>query len=264
MTSKAIKDRAQNFCLSISGKDYAEQKELISEELEKLYKEYKLTTVRTVLTEYRKFCTSEVKHLFAIKENEQIEIVKAYRVKIAKQSEKQVQIKDFEKMISRAKELLSSSRLVEVATALTLLTGRRISEILCTAKFSKTRQAEKLHFVGQLKKKDSTGKEFITIYSLETYENVKKAMSFVREQVGTIDTETANRRYTKTSNQVAYKNFSEFLGDCTTHDLRKAYAAIIAHLYKPQNKTLNFFLSENLGHSETDLNTANIYQKYFI
>ena len=48
------------------------------------------------------------------------------------------------------------------------------------------------------------------------------------------------------------------------NDLRKAYAAIIAHLYKPENVTINAFLSKNLGHSETDLATANVYQKYFI
>lgn len=261
MISKKNKERASQFAKSVEGLSYEDAQKAIKKELDELNDDYKITTVRTILTQYRKELP-KFKHLFVISEKAQNDIQKAYTNKIAKQANDQKQIKDFNAMISVAKGLLSSSRVVEVATALAFLTGRRISEIFCTARFAATQHPNTIHFVGQLKKRDSSTP--YKVYTLAEYEEIARALRWVREQAGVLSTSEANRKHIKACNQVVYKYYSPFLGNCSTHDLRKAYATIIAHLYKPKTVTLNAFLSANLGHEPTDLSTANVYQKYFI
>lgn len=262
MTSQKIKDRAKDFCKSIEGLNFEDSKKAIEIEIAALKSEYKITSVRTALTEYRKQSKQDTKHLFRIDDSEQNNIETKYKKQIAVQANEQKQIKDFEKMISIAIELLDSTRPIEVATALGFLTGRRIAEILCTAKFAKTNDSNQIYFVGQLKKRDNA--KGYKIYTLAPYKKIKVALFWLKSKVGDIDTETANKRYIKGCNQVTYKYFNQFLGNCSTHDLRKAYATIIEHLYRKPTQSVNAFLSENLGHSDTDLSTANIYQKYFI
>jgi len=262
MTSQKIKDRAKAFCKSIAGFGFEDAKQAIATEIAELKNEYKITSVRTALTEYRKQATKDTKHLYTIADIEQIEIETAYKKQIAMQSNDQKQITNFEDMVSTAIELLDSERVAVVAVALAFLTGRRLAEIFCTAKFAKTKDLQRVHFVGQLKKRDTaTG---YSIYTLTDFDKIKAALQYIQGKVGVITTETANKRYAKACNQVVYKYFSKYIGNCSVHDLRKAYATIIAHLYKPKNQSLNAFLSENLGHSETDLSTANIYQKYYL
>jgi hypothetical protein len=261
MVSKKNKERATNFAKSVEGLSYENAEKEIASELAGLNEVYKITTVRTILTEYRK-ALPKYKHLFIISDSEQSKIQRAYTQKIAKQANDQKQIAGHEVLIEKAKNLLSSSRVVEVATALAFLTGRRISEIFCTAKFAATKDRSIVHFVGQLKKRDSATP--YKVYTLVDYKEISKALKFVRAQAGTLTTSEANRKYIKACNQVVYKHYSPFLGNCSTHDLRKAYATIIAHKHRPKTITLNAFLSANLGHEPTDLSTANVYQKYFI
>ena len=261
MISNKNKERASQFAKSIESLSYEDAQKAITIELEDLHSTYKITTVRTVLTEYRRVLP-KYKHLFIISESEQVKIQRAYTRKIAKQANNQKQITNYEQLIKKAKSLLSSSRVAEVATALALLTGRRISEIFCTAKFAATQDPNTIHFVGQLKKRDSSTP--YKIYTLSEYKEIAPALRWLREQTGKLSTSEANRKHIKACNHVVYKHYSPFLGNCSTHDLRKAYATIIAHLYKPKTVTLNAFLSANLGHEPTDLSTANVYQKYFI
>jgi len=261
MISKKNKERVHTFAQNIEGLSYENAEKAIEVELKSLHDTYKITTVRTVLTEYRK-AIPKYKHLFIISDDAQSKIQSAYTQKIAKQANEQKQIEDYQALIAKAKELLSSSRVVEVATALAFLTGRRISEIFCTAKFAATQDPNTIHFVGQLKKRDSATP--YKVYTLAEYKEIAPALKWLKKQVGTITTTEANRKYIKACNQVVYKHYSPFLGNCSTHDLRKAYATIIAELHRPKTITLNAFLSANLGHEPTDLSTANVYQKYFI
>ena len=261
MISNKNKERARKFAQKIEGLSYDDAAKQIAKEVAKLHKEYKIATVRTVLTEYRKQAP-KYKHLFVISDDDQQKIERKYTQKIAKQAKAQIEINDYPTMIATAVDLLSSARLVEVAVGLAFLTGRRISEILCTAKFADSNEPNKIHFVGQLKKRAENGR--YKIYTLCEFPKISSALKFIRSKVGVISTTDANRKYIKGCNQVTYKHFSKHLGNCSTHDLRKAYATIIAHQYKPKSMTMNAFLSENLGHESTDLSTANVYQKYFI
>ena len=260
MNSTVIKERIKNLSLALENAQEKQVQMLVSQEIEFLKSNYVITYARTALTLYRT-AFPNIKKMFGITDDEQNKIEKQYKVKIAKQANNQVQIKDYKGMLATAENLLSSNKVIDVAAALLLLTGRRMAEIFCTAKFSHV-TGNTVHFVGQLKKRENAaGYDILTLAS---FDKIQAAMLWLRNEIGVLDTAAANKRFEKTLSQSVYKHFSTHLCDCTAHDLRKAYATIIISLYKPKNRTEQAFISQYLGHSEDDLSTATIYQKYYI
>ena len=260
MNSKVIKARIKKLSISISNAQEKDVQKLVNQEIDFLRKNYVITYARTALTLYRT-AFPQLKKMFSITDDEQNKIEKQYKSKIAKQANNQKQINNYEALISTAESLLSSSKVVDVAAGLLLLTGRRMSEIFCTAKLSKAGK-NSAFFVGQLKKRENAA--VYEILLLSSFEKIQAALQWLRSEAGDLETAAANKRYEKTLSQSVYKHFSKYLGDCTAHDLRKAYATIIIKLHKPKNRTEQAFISQYLGHSEDDLSTATIYQKYYI
>ncbi len=177
-----------------------------------------------------------------------------------------VKIKNYEDMIQRAIKLLDSSKYVDIAAALCLLTGRRPTEILKTAKFTNSKNSKKvMHFKGQLKTKRIDLKYEIYVLG-NSKEKCKKALKVLRSMLDTtkLSNSDTGKRYNQVINDKVNAHFSSYLGRCSSYDLRKAYATICTKEYKPTSQAINSFLSQILGHESDDINTANSYQKYYI
>ncbi len=269
MASKTIKLRAENFINSLDGLSQSEKGKRCKEEVLSLKKEYSINYVRTSLTTYREVATMNretLNHYLTVGYKAANKIKKAYNRKLSKQHKELKKIVGYEGAMLKAKELLSSEKYSDIVCALCFLTGRRMSEILKTAKFtSYKRYSYMLTFKGQLKKRDIDFK--YPIYVLGNLSNeCKQALKRVRELVDTknMTLEQVSRKYESVINQRCTVLFGSSLGRCSAHDLRKAYSTICTALYKKPNQSINSFLSSILGHNQDDLNTANSYQKYYL
>jgi hypothetical protein len=264
MVSKKIIERASVFVQSVNGLSVEKASVLIDREINELRGEYKVSTLRTILTQYRKVCVKSHKHLYTIELDEQLTIESKTNNYVIAQNRAQQPIKNASGLISRATELLSSGNALEVACALALLSGRRTAEILSSAKFSEAREVNMLHFVGQAKTKGKRDSEVFKIYCLCDSKEAVEALAFIRAKLGFIDKRKANVNYNKRLNQITYKYFNEFLGDCSTKDLRKAYATICIDRFKSNKQSVSFFLSDILGHEKNNTKSTNNYQKYYL
>ena len=194
-----------------------------------------------------------------------------YERKLLKQSKKRTQVRNVEKMIQIALKLLDSSKYSDIVSALCLLTGRRMTEILKTAKFTNSRNSQKvMNFKGQLKTKDTKLK--YQIYAIENSRDLcKAALKKLREMVDTtaLSNDETARKYEATINANCRKLFSSFIGKrdidfCTCHDLRNIYALYCCEHYKSEEQTDSSFIAEILGHDTDALKTAQSYQKFYL
>jgi integrase len=273
MTSKLIKARAKNFIKGLKGLSMQQIQTRCKVELDFLRGEYKLNYFQTILTEYRKQAKlqgfagkKDISLLLIVTKAEKKERAKSIKKGLKLRHKDQRYISDYKGLISLAIENLESGNIPKIACSLCLLTGRRAGEIMKTAKFFKVgKQKDKLYFAGQLKKRNSAEK--YKIYALgDSAGACKRALAVLRESAPTakLDLEKVERRYNPQLNRVATMLFGEYLGRCTPHDLRKAYGAISAHLYKQPNESPNAFLAPLLGHNSDDIQTANSYLKYYL
>lgn len=276
MLGKDTNDRMQTFIFSLKNETKKNKIRLACKaEIKRLTGKFAATTVRTTLTSYRKLSNQVnpllVKYL-KISYVKQKSIKSKYSTKIRKTQNKLSPIINHTEMIKQAIALLSSTSPLKVACALCFLIGRRSTEILKTAKLEIVENSDyELYFKGQLKK-NKKGLEYVEfpeykIYCLGNSANkCIKALKFIRSKVKAKDLtiDKTKARFGGTVNLWAFRSFNSFLGNCTSHDLRKAYGAICAHFYRPNNQTPNAFLSQILGHNQNDITTSNSYQKYYI
>ena len=257
---------AQDFINKISIlKNKATIKRECKAHIAQLQSEININTLRNYLTHYRTL-TNDAFILSVLKiSDKQNNVIEAkYKAKIVKQTASLVRIKDVQKMLETAAKVMQDKHNVfEVASALCLLTGRRMVEILKTAKFTGSK-INTLTFKGQAKK--SAGGEAYDIPTLTSAQECKEALKFIREKINAKDLENneINRKYENSLNGYSYRLFSAFLGRCSTHDLRKAYASICLDKFKPKNQSDNNYLSNILGHEAQDINTANSYIYYYV
>lgn len=270
MISKSQNAAAKLFIKSIKDLTPKEQKEQCKALIEYLKSKYVLSTVRGVLTHYRKLAKKELINLDAylsISKAENNKIEKAYTKKIATQHKNLVQIKDMDGLINKAIEVLESSvNPYELTAAVCLLSGRRMVEVVKVGRFfNHNYTIYQLKFKGQAKKKDDD-KESFAIPTLCHKDLIKSAVKTIREklQPEKLTNNQVNRKFETSVNMTTNKLFNAFLGRCTCHSLRKAYATICEYKYKHSKQSTNSYLAEILGHSENDLTTSNSYQFYYI
>jgi hypothetical protein len=267
-----IEQRIELFINGLSGMKDAVIKAAIKAEIEYLKSIYKITTVRGVLTKYRAAAVAvgipiETMKI-AKKENEKIEL--NYTKKIAKQQKQLIQISDYEGAIDKAIEVCNSSESIsELAAALALLTGRRGTEILKTAIFKIGKKGSMfLEFFGQLKTKGEKreGQPIPILGGGTGATAANKGLKRLRELADAtqLTNKQVSEKWEREANRKALQLFKNNFGLCSMHDLRKAYATIATHCFKPEYIGVNAYLSMILGHSEYDLTTANSYQKYYI
>jgi hypothetical protein len=127
------------------------------------------------------------------------------------------------------------------------------------------RSKHEVYFKGQLKKGGDYPK--YKIYCLgNSAQLCKNALKVLREKVNAtkLTEKQTKDKYSGSVSSWAFRRFNAFIGDCTAHDLRKAYAAICIEEFKPKNQKPNGFLPQILGHGKDDTKTCNSYQKYYV
>tara|TARA_R110001592_G_C13145926_1_gene747714 strand:+ start:202 stop:1047 length:846 start_codon:yes stop_codon:yes gene_type:complete len=278
--SKQIEKRIENFIANIKGISDKEGAKLARVEVKFLRSKYKVSTIQTKLTFYRKSVykietskKSFTKTLNALKilKSESKAKKMNYERLLVKQSKKGIQVRNVDKMIQIALNLLNSNKYSDIVIALCLLTGRRMTEILKTAKLTNSRNSQKVaYFKGQIKTRNTNLK--YQIYTLANSRDLcKVALKRVRKMIDTttLSKYETSRKYETTINESCKKWFSSFIGKrdidfCTCHDLRNIYALYCCEHYKSEEQTNTSLISEILGHDTDALKCAQSYQKYYL
>lgn len=269
MVSNTIQDRINTLISKLENISTNERIELCKNESKYLLSAYSLNYASTCLTEYKKQIGAIYEGL-----NIYLSIGKSLIVKrqnsIKKSRNKKnrsvSKIANYELMIEAARQLLESSKYSDIALGLCFLTGRRLTEVLKTARFTDyKRRSYMVNFDGQLKKKENATR--YPIYTLGNYaKECKAALKKLRSMLDTrnMSNKEVERKYHKTVNQRCNLKFNIYIGRCTAHNLRAAYAAVCSEVYRPVTIEQNLFLSGILGHNWNDTDTASSYKKYRI
>lgn len=175
-----------------------------------------------------------------------------------------------DEVISRALELTKSECFSHVTLALILLTGRRPSEILKSAKFEII-DSQNVMFSGQLKTRDCpTAKVHpFPIPVLADSNLVCAALARLREmpEVKPLAEKPVKACNAKASvlSEACERHFGKLIKDCIPHELRAAYAQICLVYRRPDGKKRTDYepyFAEILGHAEDDLDTSKKYKKF--
>ncbi|MEP0872800.1 telomere resolvase [Trichocoleus desertorum AS-A10] len=143
-------------------------------------------------------------------------------------------------IVATAVRLLESPEWSEVAAALAVLTGRRSSELLSTAKFEpKTRWS--VVFTGALKRGGETQTLSFEIPTLTTSEKVCKALAKIRRELPEaleLPAKEVNARFGPAVAAACDRHFSDLVppragGNLYTHLFRAVYATIATFWYCP-------------------------------
>lgn len=162
-----------------------------------------------------------------------------------------------------------------VACALAVATGRRSAEILATAKFEKTENNEdnKLMFSGQTKargsKREARMSESFKIPCLVDVNLAINGLNYLEEKRKAIDynPDAVNPKYSRELQREIQKNWKSVSenNNLMFKSLRPIYAALcIQKFYEGNEQSKGTEISEILGHSELDTETANSYRVYTV
>jgi hypothetical protein len=242
---------------------------------------YSAATTRTRLTEIRKYV--KTRHIDVWNKSSYFLLVpKDVNIKINRQSKRtkakyqnnviRIDSDTAQKIVQDAQSMLSSNDRLTLTIALCLLTGRRETEVLKTANFTKY-DDDSLKFEGQLKKRDDEQSTCV-IPSLcppqqiiEAHNRLKQSLRRTHD-IDNMSNDDINTTFSSSLRRktIAYLNKYIQNEKLSTHDLRKVYAAICVYKYNPiqQGVNANAFLSKILGHSEDDTDTAGTYQRFYI
>ena len=178
----------------------------------------------------------------------------------ARNNQKQDTLKpvQFDRYLELARELLMSHDHNDLAVGLAAVTGRRFSEVI-QQKFSKSDDPYRLHFAGQLKKREET-ETYHTLCLIPASEVWKAIQRFRKldriQELQGLTTQKINARMNKSVQRATDRTFGEsgivptLEGESATtiHNLRAVYAISAIHLFCPPNKGDHRFLQEQLGH----------------
>ena len=170
------------------------------------------------------------------------------------------------------KLMRSEKSYIRIAMGLCAATGRRPSEILTTAKFTKT-GAYKVVFSGQLKTKDAdTARDNYEIPTLLPADEIIEALKELRAKkdfsglpvpVHKTLAQVVNLRTSKQQNDSVRQYLKTYIKDATAYNLRAIYALLCTRKHKPENSTVQAYMAEILGHSEDDSTTAASYLDFY-
>jgi hypothetical protein len=234
-----------------------------------------LTTLRRYYTYYRNICRDVVDQntlaacldILNLTFDEIVFLNEQYSKKVASEHRDLRPLKDYERMILRAADLLEADSIYDRILGLAFLTGRRAAEIGCTAQFQPLRKERKdwMLFDGQLKGKTRVLMTY-EIPILGEPEAIVRALKRIREQrprweentilfhdCGSRELSTRVKRY-----------FSDFIESPTVKDLRAAYAEVCYERFGSVRKSKTRFFSEILGHGQDDNITGQSYIDFYI
>ncbi|HEY9846942.1 MAG TPA: protelomerase family protein [Candidatus Caenarcaniphilales bacterium] len=162
-----------------------------------------------------------------------------------------------DKIVAQAVRLLGSPEWVEVAAGLTVLTGRRSTEILKTAEFELKSQWI-VGFRGALKRRGEVVPLEFDFPPLTTAQRVVDALQWLRSQVETqgMSEEEVSRCYGDDIIRASDRHFAELVPcppgkeSLYTHLWRSVYACIATFWYCPKHAWDILFKAYILGHFE--------------
>ncbi|NJL52358.1 MAG: hypothetical protein HC930_09340 [Hydrococcus sp. SU_1_0] len=164
-------------------------------------------------------------------------------------------IEDPEAIVEKARSLLLSRQWSQVAAGLAVVTGRRVSEILQTAKFDKVSTYIVL-FSGAAKRRDETTPLKFQIPTLVTADSVLEAIAYLRTQLNTegLDNQQINAQYESKVARECDRAFRDLVPlrdgktNLYTHLFRSIYATIATHWYCPPSVSDLEFRAYIQGH----------------
>lgn len=180
--------------------------------------------------EYVKFSTDEYTELNNQKQDS-----------VANRNEAIAFIDNPDEIVAKSVELLESPEWSEVCAGLAVLTGRRSSELLSTARFDKASKWS-VTFTGALKRRGELQELSFEIPTLTTADRVVKAMAKVRSQLPDameLSAESVNRKYGQAVIRACDQHFAglvplrEGKNNLYTHLFRAIYATIATFWYCP-------------------------------
>ena len=164
-------------------------------------------------------------------------------------------IQDPEAIVEKASSLLLSRQWSQVAAGLAVVTGRRVSEILQTAKFDKVSTYIVL-FSGAAKRRDESVPLEFEIPTLVKADSVIEAIAYLRTQLNTkgLDNQQINQRYESQVSRECDRAFRDLVPtrdgktNLYTHLFRSVYATIATHWYCPTHVSDLEFRAYIQGH----------------
>lgn len=177
-------------------------------------------------------------------------------------------IKDIDGFIEKGNELLDSSSYLSLVLGIAALTGRRVSEVACTAKFTRIEgRDDAVMFDGQIKVK---GREDVGAYEIPVLgdpDRLINALAKIREAKPMFinDPDRFHNAASKELNKQIKKHF-EFISDgaLSPKDLRAIYAEIVYLFSDVQTIAKPKFFSMMLGHTEDDNKTGVSYLGFYV
>lgn len=185
-------------------------------------------------------------------------------------------IHDIEKYLKVAIGLLSAVSYYDRVLGLAALTGRRVGEIACTARFERVvGNSKRGVFSGQLKTKGRADVIPYEIPLLYDYDAIVQALKSVQEQKlqFSCNPELFNATASNKLSIAVKKYFTDlFDGEPKTKDLRAIYATIAFEQFRQREKvttgfvsqTNNVYFSKILGHSPKDAVTCGAYMDFCV
>jgi hypothetical protein len=170
-------------------------------------------------------------------------------------------INDPKGLIDCLKKLLKSNNKIELLIAIAGLTGRRVAEVGCSAKFIVNNQ-NNLLFSGQLKTKGRDDVETLIIPCLTNSHDLVKTHTKLLSILGDLDPEKFHNTYSRSISTSYHQHFSVFYNPPhQVKDLRAFYAEYCYLTQEPLVAKTKYF-SQILGHGIDDATTGNHYEKF--
>jgi len=194
-------------------------------------------------------------NIVALSTEEWIELNQKSQDKVAERNENVQSIKNPDEIVAIAVRLLESREWSEIAAGLSALTGRRVTELLSTAKFEKKSQWSVV-FTGALKRRGEAVELQFEIPTLTTADKVIKALAKLRKELPIKDLTPSeiNNRYEKPVASACDRHFKGIIppregkDNVYTHLNRSVYATIAVFWYCPPSINEVEFKAAIQGH----------------
>jgi hypothetical protein len=175
---------------------------------------------------------------------------------VAERNENIQYLNDPQPLVDKAIQLLDSPEWADIAAALSVLTGRRSSELLATAKFT-AKSPYSVTFTGSLKRRGELQELSFEIPTLATSKQVCSALDKLRHQLPDAEKmtpESVNRKYGPAVARACDKHFTDLVphregkDNLYTHLFRSVYATIATFWYCPEAVNPDEFKAAIQGH----------------
>jgi hypothetical protein len=188
---------------------------------------------------------------------EQFDLNSQKRQQVGERNLQQQYLDNPDGIVAQAVRLLESPDWAEIAAGLTVLTGRRSTEILKTAQFEVKSQWSVL-FRGALKRRGEPVPLVFEIPTLTTAQRVVEAVAKLRSLVGTVEMSGAavSAKYGAAVSRASDRHFGELVptphgkDSLYTHLWRSVYTCIATFWYCPKHAWDVLFKAHALGHFE--------------